>query len=196
MPNSQTVQSGHEAVDVVVVSAGFAGLYALYKLRQLGLRARVFEAGADVGGVWYFNRYPGARCNVESMQYSYSFSEELQQEWRWTERFARQAEILAYLSHVADRFELRRDIQFETRITSARFDDEANRWTVTTDRGERVTAQFCLMCTGSISAARMPDLPGIGDFAGESYHTGDWPHEGVDVAGKRVGVVGTGSSGI
>lgn len=196
MPNNQTVQSGHEAVDVVVVGAGFAGLYALYKLRQLGLRARVFEAGGDVGGVWYWNRYPGARCDVESMQYSYSFSEELQQEWRWTERFAQQPEILAYLSHVADRFELRRDIQFETRIKSARFDDAASRWAVTTDRGERVTARFCLMCTGSISAARVPDLPEAGDFVGDSYHTGDWPHEGVDVAGKRVGVIGTGSSGI
>lgn len=190
------VQGEHETVDVVVVGAGFAGLYALYRLRQLGLSARGFEAGSDVGGVWYWNRYPGARCDVESMQYSYSFSEELQQEWRWTERFAPQAEILAYLQHVAARFDLKRDISFDTRIEAARFDEATDRWTVTTDRGDRVVAQFCLMCTGSISAARVPDIPGIGDFGGQSHHTGDWPHEGVDVAGKRVGVIGTGSSGI
>ncbi len=183
-------------VDAVVVGAGFAGLYALHKLRELGFTARVFEAGTDVGGVWYWNRYPGARCDVESMQYSYSFSEALQQEWTWSERFAPQPEILRYLNHVADRFDLRRDIAFETRVTGAIFDQDANTWNVETDRGEHVAARFCIMATGMLSSARAPDLAGLASFAGETFHTGAWPHEGVDLRGRRVGVIGTGSSGI
>jgi len=188
--------AGIARVDAVVVGAGFAGLYALYRLREAGFTARAFEAGTDVGGVWYWNRYPGARCDVESMQYSYSFSEELQQDWVWTERFAAQPEILRYLEHVADRFDLKRDITFETRVTSARFDEAGGCWDVGTDRGERVRARFCLMATGMLSSARAPDVPGLDSFSGKSYHTGAWPHEGVDLRGRRVGVIGTGSSGI
>ena len=183
-------------MDVVVVGAGFAGCYMLHRLRQLGLKAKVFEAGDGVGGTWYWNRYPGARCDIESMEYSYQFDEDLQQEWQWTERYAAQPEILDYINHVADRFDLRSDIQFETRVTCARFDESEDRWTVETDRGDRVRAQFCVMATGCLSSANMPDLPGIDAFEGETIHTGRWPHEGVDFSGKRVGVIGTGSSAI
>ncbi len=183
-------------VDAVIVGAGFAGLYALYRFRRLGLAARVFEAGDGIGGVWFWNRYPGARCDVESMQYSYSFSEELQQEWDWSERFAPQPEILDYINHVADRFDLRRDIQFETRVTTAAFDEAEARWTVETDRGDRVAARFCIMATGCLSSARVPDLPGLADFAGDCFHTGAWPRTPVDFAGRQVALIGTGSSGI
>ncbi|HSE05150.1 MAG TPA: NAD(P)/FAD-dependent oxidoreductase [Methylomirabilota bacterium] len=183
-------------LDALIVGAGFAGLYSLHRLRGLGLTARVFEAGTGVGGTWYWNRYPGARCDVESMDYSYSFSEELQQEWRWTERYAAQPEILKYANHVADRFDLRRDIQFDTRVTSAVFDEAAVRWTVETDRGDRVSARFCIMATGCLSDAQVPDFKGLETFAGKWYHTGRWPHEGVDFAGRRVGIIGTGSSAI
>ena len=183
-------------LDAVIVGAGFAGLYALHRLRGLGLTARVFEAGDGVGGTWYWNRYPGARCDVESMDYSYSFSDELQQEWHWTERYASQPEILAYINHVADRFDLRRDIQLDTRVTSAVFDEAGGRWTVETDRGDRVSAQFCIMATGCLSAAQVPAIEGLETFAGRWYHTGHWPHEGVDFTGQRVGVIGTGSSAI
>src|SRR5256886_2032738 len=183
-------------IDAVIVGAGFAGLYTLHRLRGLGLSARVFEAGSGVGGTWYWNRYPGARCDVESMDYSYSFSDELQQEWRWTERYASQPEILKYINHVADRFDLRRDIQLETRVTAAVFDDTTGRWTVDTDRGDRVSAQFCIMATGCLSDAQVPDIRGRETFEGRWYHTGTWPHQGVDVTGQRVGVIGTGSSAI
>jgi cyclohexanone monooxygenase len=183
-------------VDAVVVGAGFAGLYMLHRLRGLGLTAQGYEAGADVGGTWYWNRYPGARCDVESMDYSYSFSEELQQEWRWSERYAAQPEILRYAGHVADRFDLRRDIQFDTRVTAAAFDEAAGRWRVETDRGDRVSAQFCIMATGCLSDAQVPDIEGRDTFAGPWYHTGRWPHEGVDFTGQRVAVIGTGSSAI
>ena len=183
-------------VDAVVVGAGFGGLYTLYRLRQLGLTARGFEKGSDVGGVWYWNRYPGARCDVESMQYSYSFSEDLQQQWRWGERFAGQPEILSYAQHVANQFDLRRDIEFGTGVTSAHYNEETALWEVCTDGGERLSARFCIMATGCLSAARMPEVDGIEDFSGKTYHTGQWPHEGVDFSGQRVGVVGTGSSGI
>ena len=189
---------GHASndVDAVVVGAGFAGMYMLHRLRSFGLAARVFEAGSGVGGTWYWNRYPGARCDIESMEYSYQFSEELQQEWEWTERYAPQPEILAYANHVADRFDLRPDIQFDTRVESAAFDEAANRWTVHTDRGDGVTAQFVVMATGCLSSTNTPDIPGKSTFAGATYHTGRWPHAGVDFAGLRVGVVGTGSSAI
>ena len=185
-----------QEVDAVVIGAGFAGLYMLYKLRELGLRARVFETGDGVGGTWYWNRYPGARCDVESMQYSYSFSEELQQEWQWTERYPKQAEILRYVNHVADRFNLRPDIQLKTRVTRAAYDAAANRWTVGTDKGDVVKARFLISAGGCLSAARLPDLPGLADFKGKTFHTGAWPHEAVDFTGQRVGVIGTGSSGI
>lgn len=184
------------SIDVVIVGAGFAGMYMLHRLRALGLSARVFEAGSGVGGTWYWNRYPGARCDVESMQYSYSFSPELQQEWRWSELFASQPEILRYANHVADRFDLRRDIQFDTRVTEARFDRGTHRWDVRTDRGDVVSARYCVMATGCLSTARVPDFPGIERFTGKTYHTGHWPHEGVDFTGMRVGVIGTGSSAI
>jgi cyclohexanone monooxygenase len=182
--------------DVIVVGAGFAGMYLLHRLRSLGLSVRVFEQGSGVGGTWYWNRYPGARCDIESMQYSYSFSNELQQEWEWTERFAAQPEILKYANHVADRFHLRPDIQFNTRISSTVFDEDADRWTVTTDDGKRYSAQHVIMATGSLSNARTPDFKGLASFKGKTYHTGHWPHEGVDFTGLRVGVIGTGSSAI
>jgi cyclohexanone monooxygenase len=184
------------AVDVVIVGAGFAGMYMLRRLRGLGMSARVFEAGSDVGGTWYWNRYPGARCDVESMQYSYSFSQELQQAWQWSELFASQPEILRYARHVAERFDLRRDIRFDTRVTQAHFDRSTRRWTIRTDRGDTVFARYCVMATGCLSSARVPDFPGIERFKGMTYHTGHWPHEGVDFTGQRVGVIGTGSSAI
>lgn len=184
------------SLDVVVVGAGFAGLYALHKLRSQGLSVRVLEAAPDVGGTWYFNRYPGARCDVESVDYCYSFSDELQQEWNWTEKYATQPEILRYLNWVADKLDLRRDITVNARVTSAVLDEQTLHWTVTTDSGEAVTARFCLMATGPLSAALTPNFDGLNTFEGEVYHTAHWPHEGVDFTGKRVAVVGTGSSGI
>ncbi|MGK0168888.1 MAG: cation diffusion facilitator CzcD-associated flavoprotein CzcO [Gammaproteobacteria bacterium] len=185
-----------ESKDVVVVGAGFAGLYLLHRLRGLGLSAVALEAGTGVGGTWYWNRYPGARCDVESMQYSYSFSEELEQEWSWSERFAGQPEILRYANHVADRFELREFIRFNTRVASAHFDEIASRWTVTTDDDAQLSASHVVMATGCLSSAKTPDFPGLADFKGETYHTGQWPHESVDLCGKRVGIIGTGSSAI
>ena len=182
--------------DAVIVGAGLAGLYMLYRLRELGLSARVYEAGGGVGGTWYWNRYPGARCDIDSMDYSYSFSDELQQEWRWTERYAGQAEILRYINHVADRFDLRRDVRCETRVTAAIFAEATKRWTIETDRGERASAQFCIMASGSLSTMQQPDFPGLDDFAGRWYQAGRWPHEAVDFTGQRVGVIGTGSSAI
>jgi cyclohexanone monooxygenase len=184
------------ATDVVVVGAGFAGLYMLHRLRRLGLSARAFEQGDGVGGTWYWNRYPGARCDVESMQYSYSFSDELQQEWDWSERYAPQPEILKYANHVADRFDLRSDIQFNTRVEGCVFDHATNRWSVTTSDSKTVTAQFIVLATGCLSNARMPDIKGIDRFKGQVYHTGNWPHQEVDFTGLRVGVIGTGSSAI
>jgi cyclohexanone monooxygenase len=182
--------------DVVVVGGGLGGLYALHRLRGLGLKVRVFEAGSGVGGTWFWNRYPGARCDVESMEYSYSFSNELQQEWKWPERYGTQPEILRYINHVADRFDLRRDIQLNTRVVSAEFDPATDRWTVTTDQGDVVSAQFCVMASGNLSTPRVPDFNGLENFQGKWYHTGLWPQEGVDFSGLRVAVIGTGSSGV
>jgi len=187
--------SEHE-VDLVVVGAGFAGMYMLHKARGLGLTTTVFEAGDGVGGTWYWNRYPGARCDVESMEYSYGFDEDLQQEWEWTERYAPQAEILDYANHVADRFDLRRDIRFETKVSAATFEEDRATWRVTTDRGDDVTARFVVLATGCLSSANIPELPGADTFTGPTFHTGRWPHEGVDFTGQRVGVIGTGSSAI
>jgi cyclohexanone monooxygenase len=182
--------------DAIIVGAGFAGLYAVYRLRKLGLNVRVFETGHGVGGTWYWNRYPGARCDVESLLYSYSFSEDLAREWTWTERYATQPEILRYLDHVADRFDLRRHIQFSTRVTEARFDEGTNRWRVNTEDGASAEAQFCIMATGCLSEGVLPTIPGMATFQGETYRTSDWPKEGADVAGKRVGIIGTGSSAV
>ncbi|WP_407520036.1 flavin-containing monooxygenase [Methylobacterium oryzisoli] len=185
------------AYDAIIVGAGFSGLYQLHQLRdRLGLSVRVLEAADGVGGTWYWNRYPGARCDSESYYYSYSFSPELEQDWEWTERYPEHSEILRYLNHVADRFDLRRDIQFETRVTGAAFDDARNRWTVTTAAGERFEAAFLITAVGCLSAANVPAIPGLETFAGAWYHTGRWPHEGVDFTGKRVGLIGTGSTGI
>jgi cyclohexanone monooxygenase len=185
-----------DKLDAIVVGAGLAGLYALYKLRTKGLRAQVLEAGKDIGGTWFWNRYPGARCDVESLEYSYSFSEELQQEWNWPERFAAQPDILRYINHVADRLELRPFIRTGTRVVSAVFDKATHRWTVTTGNGEVRQAPFCIMATGNLSLPRVPDFPGLESFKGRWYHSGLWPEEGVDFSGRRVGVIGTGSSGI
>jgi cation diffusion facilitator CzcD-associated flavoprotein CzcO len=182
--------------DMVIVGAGFAGMYMLHKARRLGLTSQVFEAGDGVGGTWYWNRYPGARCDIESLEYSYGFDEQLQQDWEWTERYAPQPEILRYAEHVADRFDLRRDITFETRVTEAAFDEGSSAWTVRTDRGDAVTCRYVVMATGCLSAANLPDIAGRDDFAGPTYHTGLWPHDGVDFSGRRVAVIGTGSSAL
>ena len=182
--------------DALVVGAGFAGLYMLHRLRGLGLNTRVYEAGGGVGGTWYWNRYPGARCDVESMQYSFSFSEELDQQWDWSEKYAPQSEILAYANHIADRFDLRQHIVFNTRVTAAAFDEAAKCWRIETDRGDQVAAKFCIMAIGCLSATNHPAFGDREEFRGPIYHTGEWPHEGVDFTGLRVGVIGTGSSAI
>jgi cation diffusion facilitator CzcD-associated flavoprotein CzcO len=185
-----------QRLDVVVVGAGFAGLYALHRLRAQGLSVLVLEAAPELGGTWYYNRYPGARCDVESVDYCYSFSDELQQEWNWTEKYATQAEILRYLNWVADKLDLRRDIAFSARVVSAVFDETMLRWTVTIDSGQVLSARFCVMATGPLSDAMTPNFLGLDSFAGEIYHTAAWPHDPVDFTGKRVAVIGTGSSGI
>ncbi|MEM7017011.1 MAG: NAD(P)/FAD-dependent oxidoreductase [Pseudomonadota bacterium] len=189
-------QSIENNFDAVIVGAGFAGMYMLYRLRNLGFSVQVYERGDGVGGTWYWNRYPGARCDVESMEYSYQFSEELQQEWEWTERYAAQPEILKYANHVADRFDLRRGIQFNTSVESAVFDEEQGLWVITTDDKKAVSAQFCIMATGCLSSTNTPDFKGIESFQGDTYHTGKWPHEPVDFTGQRIGIIGTGSSAI
>ena len=184
------------SVDAVIVGAGFSGMYLLHRLRRQGLSVVVFETGTDVGGTWYWNRYPGARVDVESLAYSYSFSDELEQEYQWEERYPTQPEILQYARHVADRFDLRRDIVFRTRVAAATWDEEAGTWLVRTEHGDAVTARFFVMATGCLSASKMPEIPGLDTFKGATYHTAHWPHEGVDFTGKRVGLIGTGSSGV
>jgi cyclohexanone monooxygenase len=190
------VTSSENTVDVVVVGAGFAGMYALHKFTSQGLRTRVLEAGNDVGGTWYWNRYPGARCDVPSVEYSFSFDKDLEQEWNWTEIMAAQPEILDYANHVADRFHLRKDIEFQTRVASAVFEEANNRWTVTTESGEAYSARFCVMATGCLSVPNTPKIDGQETFKGAVYHTGNWPEGGVDFNDKTVGIIGTGSSGI
>lgn len=183
-------------VDAVVVGAGFAGLYALHRLHGLGLSTQCFEAGGDVGGTWYWNRYPGARCDIESLEYSYSFDEALQQEWHWSERYSAQPEILRYIHHVADRFDLRRFVRLGTRVVAAQYSESSGRWRVSTDDGRVTDARFCIMASGCLSSARVPPIAGAAEFEGRQLHTGQWPHEPVDFTGRRVGVIGTGSSGI
>jgi cyclohexanone monooxygenase len=182
--------------DAVIVGAGISGLYLLHRLRALGLSVLVVDQATGIGGTWFWNRYPGARCDIESMTYSYSWSHELEQEWTWTERYATQPEILAYLEHVADRFDLRRDIRLGTRVVESAWDETGERWSILTDDGGRLSATFLIMATGCLSVPRIPEIPGIERFAGELHHTGLWPHEGVDVTDKRVGVIGTGSSAV
>jgi cation diffusion facilitator CzcD-associated flavoprotein CzcO len=181
--------------DVIVVGAGFSGLYMLYKLRKEGLSAIAFESGDNIGGTWFWNRYPGARCDVPSMQYSYQFDEQLQQEWEWPERYSAQPDILNYINHVADRFDLRRDIQLQTWVESATYKEEKKTWHVKTSKGEAI-ARFCVMATGCLSTTNTPDVPGIKTYAGEVFHTGNWPKDGVDFTDKTVGILGTGSSAI
>jgi len=195
-PVRDQTKHGAPRLDAVIVGAGFSGLYLAYRLRKLGLSVRVFEAGGDVGGTWYWNRYPGARCDIESLDYAFSFERELIDDWNWTERYAKQSDILAYLNHVADRFDLRRLITLDTRVTALTYDEGAETWTVATAAGVVASATYVIMATGCLSAARIPDFPGRDTFAGATYHTGNWPHGGVDFAGQRVAVIGTGSSGI
>lgn len=184
------------SLDTLIIGAGFAGLRALYTARTQGLRALVLEAAADVGGVWYHNGYPGARCDVESYDYSYRFSGPLEQEWRWSERYAQQPEILRYIRHVADRFELRSQIEFNTRMERAEYDESAQLWTVTAADGRQWTARHLMLCVGQLSTANHPTFPGLETFKGEVYYSGEWPHHPVDYAGKRVAIIGTGSSGM
>lgn len=183
-------------LDAVVIGAGFSGLYMLYRLREAGFSIRVFEAGEGVGGVWYWNRYPGARCDSESIYYNYTFSEELYKEWTWTSRYPEQPEILRYLNFVADKCNLRKDIQFKTRVQAAVYDEETKRWRIDLDDGNRLSAKYFISGVGCLSAANVPNITGLDTFEGNWYHTSHWPHEKVDFKGKRVGVIGTGSSGI
>ncbi|MEM7045830.1 MAG: NAD(P)/FAD-dependent oxidoreductase, partial [Pseudomonadota bacterium] len=197
MANITCKATGDEVrLDALIVGAGFAGIYMLQRLRALGLSALVLERGAGVGGTWYWNRYPGARCDVESLQYSYQFCEDLQQDWVWTERYAAQPELLRYAEHVTERFDLTRDIRLESTVVSAVFDEAANRWIIETERGERYAALYCIMATGCLSIVNRPKVNGLERFAGDVLHTGDWPHEAVRFDGKRVGIIGTGSSAI
>lgn len=183
-------------VDAVIVGAGLSGLYMLHKLRRLGMSVVVFEAGDGVGGTWFWNRYPGARVDVKSMYYNYSFDEDLEQEWEWTEKLPAQPELLEYIEHVADRFDLRRDIRLNTRVTAAVFEEASSRWTIETDQEDVVSAQFAVMATGCLSEGKLVEIPGIERFKGRSFHTGRWPKEDVDFSGRRVAVIGTGSSGV
>lgn len=199
MPDASTTENRAKAkpdYDVIIVGGGLAGLYAIWRLRKQGLKIRVYEAGDGVGGTWFWNRYPGCRCDVESMEYSYSFDPDLEQEWKWPERYGTQPAILEYVNHVAERHDLMRDVQLNTRIKKAVFSEATGLWTVTTEHGETVTAPACIMATGNLSTPRTPDFKGLENFKGKWYHTGLWPKEGVDFTGLRVGVIGTGSSGV
>ena len=185
-----------DRLDVLIVGAGFAGMYMLLKCREQGQKVHVVEAGSGVGGTWYWNRYPGARVDIQSLEYSFGFDEQLEQDWRWTERYAPQPELLAYANHVADRFDLKRDIRFGTRVTAAHWDADADGWNVTLDSGETLAARFVVMATGCLSVPTDVTFPGIDDYRGTIHRTSRWPHEGVDFTGKRVGIIGTGSSAI
>ena len=201
MPDTQLAAADLDATtnktyDTIIIGAGIAGMYQLYRLRELGLSVRVFETGSGVGGTWYWNRYPGARFDSESYTYGYSFSEALLEEWNWSEHFAPQTETLRYLNHVADRFDLRRNIQFDSRVSAATFDETARRWEVTLDNGERFLTRFLITAIGPLSADTLPRIPGVSSFRGQSFHTYRWPHEAVDFAGKRVAVIGTGATGV
>ena len=193
---SNTSSDNEPDFDVVIVGGGLAGLYSIYRFRKLGLKVRAYEAGDGVGGTWFWNRYPGCRCDVESMEYSYSFDDDLQQEWVWPERYGTQPVILDYINHVAERFDLMRDVQLNTRITKAIFNETKRLWTITTNNGEKIKAPICIMAAGNLSTPRKPDFPGLDNFKGKWYHTGLWPKGGVNFSGKRVGVIGTGSSGV
>lgn len=193
---SRSGTGGVKRLDVIIVGGGFGGMYATYKFREMGLKLQSFEAGGDLGGVWYWNRYPGARVDLPSIDYSYSFSPEIEQEWTWSEQFAAQPELLRYIDFVATRLDLRKHFQFKTRVTSAVWDEERQLWTVETDRGERYEAPFCIMATGPLSVPKVPDIPGVEKFKGRLLHAARWPHEPVSFAGLRVGVIGTGSTGI
>ena len=182
--------------DAIVIGAGVAGLYQLYRLRELGLRVRVFEAGSGVGGTWYWNRYPGARFDSESWTYGYSFSKELLDEWDWEEHFAAQPQTERYLNHVADKFDLRRDIQFSSRVAAAHYCEETRSWEITLEDGDRYSTRLLITAIGILSAPTMPNIPGISSFEGQSCHTHSWPKEGVDFAGKRVGIIGTGATAV
>ena len=182
--------------DVVIVGAGFSGLYALYHVRQMGFSVQAYDDGADVGGTWYWNRYPGARVDNESLEYSFSFSEEVEQEWSWSERYASQPELLRYFDFVANKYDLRTGFQFNTRIDSATFDESTNRWTLLTNQGDTVSARFVILATGILSAPKQLDFHGLDSFGGQQYYTSRWPHEPVDFTGQRVGIIGTGSSGV
>ena len=194
--NSSSNNSRSNNYDAIIVGAGFAGMYMLHKLRGQGLSVKVFETGSGVGGTWFWNRYPGARCDIDSLEYSYQFSEELQQDWHWPERYSAQPDILEYANHVAERFDLRKDIQFNTRVENSIYNENSKNWSVTTDDGKTQAAQFCIMATGCLSSTNTPDFKGLDSFKGKTYHTGKWPHEKVDFTGKRVGIIGTGSSAI
>ena len=196
MGTQQTTDIDAVSFDAIVIGAGFGGMFMLHRLRQQGLSVKLLEQGSGLGGTWFWNRYPGARCDIQSMEYSYQFSEELQQEWVWSEKYATQPEILRYANHVADRFELREHMQFNSRVEGAWFDEAKSQWVVPVDGGKTYRARYCVSATGCLSSANTPDIPGIDEFSGPIYHTGSWPHEGVDFTGQRVAVIGTGSSAV
>ncbi len=196
MSDAGAKTAGSASLDVVIVGGGFAGLYMLHKARRLGFTARVFEAGSGIGGTWFWNRYPGARVDIQSLEYSYQFDEDLQQEWSWSERYAPQSELLDYANHVAERFDLWPDIQLNTRVNAAHFDADSGRWRVTTNQGDDLSAGNLVMATGCLSSTNTPNFEGLGSFQGRTFHTGRWPAEPVDFTGRRVGIIGTGSSAI